>query len=181
MENGITEELAKLHKLTGADFSQQIERIARRGEFHLVEGENSIYSVGGEQGDDYINLLKTARKAVDLGYSVYILPNPRSVRTADFIFEKKGVFRMYDLKTVYGKSSVSTNLIDSIGQCNRVLLDMQTEYSTRLLTSDIKKYFEANKSAIEVLIFKGRKRVSVNRRLTLNPSFYSVFKKMYEK
>lgn len=58
---------------------------------------------------------------------------------------------------------------------------MQTEYSTRLLTSDIKKYFEVNKSAIEVLIFKGRKRLSVNRRLTVNPAFYSVLKKMYEK
>ena len=52
---------------------------------------------------------------------------------------------------------------------------------TRLLTSDIKTYFEVNKHATEVLIFKGRKRLSVNRRLTLNPAFYSVLKKMYEK
>ena len=179
--NDITQELALLHTLTGADYSRQVEKIAHRGEFQLIEGETEIYSVGGEQSDDYQNHLFAARKAVEFGYRVYLLPNPRSIRTADSIFEKRGTYRLYDLKTVFGKSSVGQNLQDSIGQCNRILLNMQTEYSTRLLTSDIKKYFEVNKSAIEVLIFKGRKRLSVNRRLTVNPAFYSVLKKMYEK
>ena len=179
--NDITQELALLHTLNGGDFSRQVEKIAHRGEFHLIEGETEIFSVGGELSDDYQNLLVAARKAVEFGYRVYILPNPRSIRTADFIFEKRGTYRLYDLKSVFGKSSVGQNLQDSIGQCNRILLNMQTEYSTRLLTSDIKKYFEVNKSAIEVLIFKGRKRLSVNRRLTVNPAFYSVLKKMYEK
>lgn len=179
--NDITQELALLHTLSGADFSRQVEKIAHRGEFHPIEGETDIYYAGGEQSDDYQNLLVAARKAVEFGYRVYMLPNPRNIRTADFIFEKKGTYRLYDLKTVYGKSSIGTNLLDSVGQCNRILLNMQTEYSTRLLTSDIKKYFEVNKSAIEVLIFKGRKRLSINRRLTVNPAFYSVLKKVYEK
>ena len=91
------------------------------------------------------------------------------------------MYRVYDLKTVFGKSSVGQSLIDSIGQTNRVLLNIQQDYSTRKLTSDIKKYFEVHKQAIEVLIFKGGRRLSVNRRLTLNPAFYSVLKKMYEK
>ena len=73
------------------------------------------------------------------------------------------------------------SLIDSIGQTNRVLLNIQQDYSTRKLTSDIKTYFEVHKQALEVLIFKGQRRLSINRRLTLNPTFYSVLKKMYEK
>ena len=75
---------------------------------------------------------------------VYMLPNPRSIRTADFIFEKKGTFRVYDLKTVFGKSSVGQNLQDSIGQCNRILLNITTEYNTRLLAFAIERYFELN-------------------------------------
>ena len=43
-------------------------------------------------------------------------------RTPDFIFEKKGVYRAYDLKTVFGKASVYSSLQDSIGQCNRIFL-----------------------------------------------------------
>ena len=181
MTNGITSELSKLHELTGAEFSRQVERIAKRKEFHPLETDKDIFSVGGQQGDDYDNLLQAARRAVDFGYRVYLLPNPTEIRTPDFILEKKGVYRVYDLKTIYGKSSIGQSLIDSIGQTNRVLLNIQQDYNTRKLTSDIKKYFEAHKQAIEVLIFKGGRRLSVNRRLTDNPAFYSVLKKMYEK
>lgn len=178
MTNDIASELAKLHELTGAEFSRQVERIALMKVFHPLDNEKGIYTPGILQNDDYQNQLVAARKAVEFGYKVYILPTPKGSRTPDFILEKKKTFRAYDLKTVYGKSSISTNLLDSIGQCNRILLNMQVEYNTRLLTSDIKTYFEVNKHATEVLIFKGRKRVSVNRRLTLNSAFYSVLKKM---
>ena len=83
-----------------------------------------------------------------------------SCRTADFIFEKKGILGLYDLKTVHGKGSVGTQLLDSIGQTNRVLLNMITDYNARLLSSEIKTYFEANKQAVEVLIFKGLRRLA---------------------
>ena len=181
MTNDIASKLAKLHELTGAEFSRQVERIAQMKVFHPLEDEVSIYTPGILKNDDFQNQLVAARKAVEFGYTVYILPTPRGSRTPDFIFEKKNIYRAYDLKTIFGRSSVGQDLIDSIGQCNRILLNMQVEYSTRLLTSDIKTYFEVNKHATEVLIFKGRKRLSVNRRLTLNPAFYSVLKKMYEK
>ena len=176
-----TTELKKLHELSGAEFSRQVERIAQRKEFHPLETDKDIFTVGGKQSDDYDNLLLAARRAVEFGYQVYLLPNPVEIRTPDFILVKKGVYRVYDLKTVFGKSSIGQSLIDSIGQTNRVLLIIQQEYSTRKLTSDIKTYFEVHKQALEVLIFKGHRRLSINRRLTLNPAFYSVLKKMYEK
>ena len=94
--NDIAAEMAKLHILKGADYSRQVERIARMGDFHLIEGESNIYSVGGERGDDYRNLLNAARKAVAHGFKVFILPNPSEINTADFIFERKDVYRMYE-------------------------------------------------------------------------------------
>jgi len=66
------------------------------------------------------------------------MPNPKSIRTADFIFERKGIFKMYDLKTIQGKGSVFSRLVESIGQVNHVLLNMATDYDSRLLASDIK-------------------------------------------
>ena len=144
-------------------------------------GETDIFSAISENDDDFDNLINAARKAVEHGYRVYILPNPRSCRTADFIFEKKGILGLYDLKTVYGKGSVGTQLLDSIGQTNRVLLNITTDYNTRLLASDIKKYFESNPDAVEVLIFKGHKSFSVERTLTLSIQYHKIFRKRYEK
>ena len=178
---GMADELQELHFLKGAQFIKQLKLIIYYGEFHLVEGEKDIFSAISETSDDFDNLINAARKAVEHGYRVYILPNPRSFRTADFIFEKKGILGLYDLKTVYGKGSVGTQLLDSIGQTNRVLLNMLTDYNARLLASDIKTYFESNRAAIEVLIFKGNKIITVKRGLACNPSFNRIFRKQYEK
>ena len=176
-----TEELDKLHQLTGAEFSRQVERIALRKEFHPLETDDNIFSVGGENSDDYPNLLIAARKAVEFGYRVYMLPNPNKTRTPDFIFEKKGIYRAYDLKTVFGKSSVKDSLLASIGQCNRVLLNIQLDYNTRSLAFDIKNYFEVNDKAVEVLVFKGRRHFSIRRFTVTRSDYMPLFRKLYER
>ena len=178
---GMAEELQELHYLKGAQFIYQLKQIIYYGDFCPLEGETNIFSAISEQSDDFDNLINAARKAVEHGYRVYILPNPRSCRTAVFIFEKKGILGLYDLKTVYGKGSVGTQLLDSIGQTNRVLLNMLTDYNARLLASDIKTYFETNSDALEVLIFKGKKVIPVNRVQVQSPDFNRVFRKRYEK
>lgn len=178
---GMADELQELHYLKGAKFINQLKLIIYYGEFHPVENETNIFSAISEQSDDFDNLINAARKAVNHGYRVFILPNPRSCRTADFIFEKKGILGLYDLKTVHGKGSVGTRLFDSIGQTNRVLLNIRTDYNARLLASDIKTYFETNQDALEVLVFKGKKVLPVNRIQVQSPDFNRVFRKRYEK
>ena len=70
MISDITDELAKLHKLSGAEYSRQVERIALSGVFHPLESDKDIYTVGGTKSDDYQNLLTAARKAVEFGFIV---------------------------------------------------------------------------------------------------------------
>lgn len=173
--------MEELHYLKGASFIKQLKQIIYYGEFHPVEGETGIFSTGGEKSADYDNLLNAARKAVGHGYRVFILPNPKSTRTPDFIFEQKRNLKVYDLKTITGKSSVGNRLLESIGQSNRVLLNITVDYNARLLASDIKGYFEANRNAIEVLIFKGKKVLSISRYDVNNPMFNRIFRTKYEK
>lgn len=177
----ISEELADLLDAKGANFVRLLKQIASHGEFRPVENEKCIFCTGGERSEDFPNLLDAARKAVGLGYKVYILPNPKGIRTADFIFERKGVIGLYDLKTIQGKASVSNRLNESIGQTNRVLLNIKTDYNGRLLASDIKSFFEKSRDAIEVLVFKGNKTISIKRGLVQNPAFNRLFRKLYEK
>lgn len=175
------EELNKLHFLTGADFIAQLKMIVARGEFHLLQGETAIYSVGGEQSEDYRNLLNAAKKAVELGYRVFILPNPQGIRTADFIFEQRGIFKMFDLKTIQGRASAANRLLESVGQTKHVLLNIRCSYEARVLAADIKQYFESYGEAQEVLVLKGRKTISVKRQWSESPDFFATFRRQYEK
>ena len=157
--------LEDLPLLRGASFISQLKEITVHPSFNLVKNENNIFNTGGESSEDYDNLLKTARKAEEHGYRVFILPNPKGIRTADYIFERKGVFKMFDLKTISGKNSVGNRLKESIGQTNCVLLNIVCDYNVRSLTLEIKRYFESNADAFEVLIFTGRKEISIKRNI----------------
>jgi hypothetical protein len=179
--NDIALELARLHVLRGIDFTRQLKLITQRKEFQLVKDETDIFSAIGEIDEDYYALLNAARRAVEHGFRVYILPNPKGIRTADFIFQRKGVYRMYDLKTVQGKSSILNRLIESIGQTNHVLLNMATDYNARLLALQIQKYFEWNPNAAQILIFKKNKMLSVTRQTLDDKNFIAQFTKLYNK
>ena len=176
---GMAVELQELHYLKGARFIYQLKQIIYYGDFHPVEGETNIFSAISEQSDDFDNLINAARKAVEHGYRVYILPNPKGIRTADFIFERKGVYKMFDLKTITGKNSVGNRLMESIGQTNHVLLNMKINYEPRLLAKEIQAYFEINKEAKEVLIVKGNKLLSVSRRFVEGNFYIKMFMKRF--
>ena len=178
---GFATELLELHSLKGAQFINQLKLIVSEGEFHPVKGENNIFSAISEQSDDFDNLMNAARKAAEHGYCVYILPNPQGIRTADFIFERKGIYKMYDLKTVRGQSSVFNRLLESIGQTNNVLLNMTADYNVRQLAKDIRRYFQMNGEALEVLIFKGNRSLQVKRVSAESKDFIGKFIKAYHK
>lgn len=173
-------ELSRLRVLRGVDFVRQLKKVVRLGIFKPIENEKDIYAAAGNHRDDFPLLLEAARKAVARGNKVFILPNPKGTRSADFIFENKGVYKMYDLKTISGKSSIRNRLIESIDQTNRVLINVCSTYNARLMAIQIKDYFNANPHALEVLIYKGKKSVSVSRRFVENPFYMILFRQKYE-
>jgi hypothetical protein len=173
-------ELALLRTLRGVEFVRQLKKVVQSGIFKPVENEKDIFAAPGNHRDDFPLLLKAAHKAVDDGNKVYILPNPKGGRTADFIFESKGVYKMYDLKTITGRSSVENRLIESIDQTNRVLINVCATYNARVMAIQIKNYFNANPYALEVLIYKGKKTISVTRRFVENPMYLILFRQKYE-
>lgn len=179
-KSDITAELILLKSLEGAAFGSKLKEIAARKEFHAIPNNPFIYTVGG-QDDDYQSLLMAARKAVEHGYRVFILPNPHGIKTPDYILERRGVYKLFDLKNISGKNIVLARLNESAHQANRALLNMPSRYSTRLLAADIKSFFESNNKALEVLIFRRKSELSIFRRFALSSRFYTEFKKLYER
>ena len=178
---GMADELQELHYLKGVKFVNQLKLIVYNGKFQAVDNESNIFSALNEQSPDYENLLNAVRKAVEHGYRVYILPNPKGIRTADFIFVRKSIYRLYDLKTIHGKASVLNRLMESIGQTNHVLLNLSTDYPATSLARSIKKYFERNTEAAQVLIFRGNKVMSVTRKTLEDRNFIATFTKLFYK
>ena len=172
-------ELYKLRQLSGADFIAQLKVVTSRSEFRPLGNETDIFTVGGEGREDYSNLINAASKAVAQGYRVYILPTPKGIRMADFILERKGVYKLFDLKSISGKSSVGNRLMESIGQTNHVMLNMLTDYDARQLAKDVQAYFEANQEAREVMIMKGNKTLSVSRSFVEGKDYVKMFMKRY--
>ena len=89
--------------------------------------------------------------------------------------------KLYDLKTIQGKSSAGNRLLDSIGQTNRVLINIKTSYDAQRLALDIKHFFEENLNAVEVFLFKGKKTIVVYRADVKNHRYLQTFRKRYEK
>ena len=180
-EYDIALELARLHILRGADFVRQLKMLTGLYIFKPVENEKDIFAAEGSHKEDMPSLVDAARKAVAHGNKVYILPNPKGIRTADFIFENKGVYKMYDLKTIQGKASVMNRLLESVGQTTHVLLNMTTDYRAISLACSSKKYFEINPNAMEVLVFKGNKSILLKRTSVDSRDFFKTFVKRYNK
>ncbi len=140
--------------------------------------QNRIYSALNESSNDFDNLLSTAKKIIDndKNTEVYILPNPMGVKSMDIIIKKRNFLGGYDVKTISGKSSVYNRLSESITQSYRVILNLTINYNLRNLYKEIKKYFYANKEAIEVIIYKGKKEIKIDRNLMTEMEFRKLFR-----
>ena len=180
-EYDIALELARLHILSGADFIRQLKMLTSLYIFKPVENEKDIFAAEGSHREDFPMLLDAARKAVVHGNKVYILPNPKGIRTADFIFERKGVYKMFDLKTIVGRNSVGNRLKESIGLTNSVLLNLKCSYGVRNITDEIKHHFEMSTNAVEVLIYFGNKEISIKRNIARSKGFLKMMMNSFRK
>ena len=106
----------RLTNSSRAAFVTLLKEITKHPAYSALKSDPNIYTTGDESGEDYDNLLNAARKAVEHGYRVFILPNPKGFRTADFVFERKGVYKMFDLKTITGKSSLVIDCLSLWGK-----------------------------------------------------------------
>lgn len=176
MEDGLDILISRLRDQEGKPFWQRLADITRRREFHLLE--DGIYSAIGQEDPDLERLLDAARKAVAFGYTVYLLPNPQGIKSADFIFERKGIYRLYELKTITGKNSVGNRLVDSSGQSDRVILHFTVRYNPRRLAEEINKYYKTNASVNEIIIFYRRKRLYI-RRESVNSALWRVLMSLF--
>ena len=159
MEDGLDILIAELKGLKGKAFWQRLVAITKCREFKMRE--KGVYSVFSSNNPDFNQLMNAARKAQSFGFDVFILPNPKGIKSADLILRYKNSYKLYELKTIHGQNSIGNRLTDAIDQSMRVLLNLEIRYNPRLLAFEIANFFRNNKEAKEVLVFYRRTRLSI--------------------
>ena len=180
-EATLNDKLRALLSEKGRELTRLLREIVASRRFKEVEGHEGVRSAISDKDPDYQPLVACADKAVAHGYNVAMLPNPKGMRTPDFILHNGKFIAAYDVKTISGQSSVGNRLSESIGQTNRVILNMATTYNARSLARDIRSYFEASKDAVDVVIFKGGSMIRVDRSTAMSKNFVPQFIRQYGK
>ena len=139
-KNDIAQMLALLHELEGAAFSRQVESIALHAVFSPYKSDANILIAGGEQKNDFDNLLNAARKAVSHGFRVFILPNPKGIRSADLILERKGLYKMYDFKAYFEENPSANEVMLFKG--NKLILVNQGLVRNNMFNRIFRKMYE---------------------------------------
>jgi len=175
----------QLHQLTNAKGNEEgkiAKEIVETNDFVPLDNKKhaNIYKLFGND-KDYLNIYKkkdkndiekedanlfaAAKKLTQIFNKVFIMPNPKSTKSCDFIMQDKaGFYHGYELKTISGQDSVSDRLQSSVGQANRVILNLCTKCETQILADNIKAYFQQNKDAKEVIIMQRKSSIRIIRR-----------------
>ena len=173
----VTELLKSLHEKRGADYIQALRDIASLRIFKKTDVKK-VWSAIGEDSPDYDNLLSAAGKLANHGFEVFILPNPGSTRSGDYILRRKNFIGLYDLKTITGNNSIDDRLAESIGQTHRVILNITSNYNPRKIAKSLERYFN-NKGSKEVKIIKGNKLIEIEYKMTKYKNLEAQFRKLY--
>ena len=156
-------------------YIDNLRTIIEKGQYHKVK--DRIYSAIDENSKDYNNLVSVAKKIVinNKNAEVYILPNPKGVKSMDIIVKNKNFLAGYDVKTITGKNSVGNRLEESTTQSYRVILNLSVDYNIRKLYKEIKKHFHTYDEALEVIIYKGKKEIILDKNMISEMQFRKLF------
>lgn len=161
------------------DFSE-LQRIstAENRIFTLYENQyNEILQTG-----ELPNNLQIARKFVANGYDVFLLSNPKAIKSADFIISQKGKLFYVEGKTSTGGSSLIHRFDKGARQSDRIAVNfIDVKLSTNDITTNVKQAFVNNGNLHTLYLFKGSRIIIVTRTESESSNFYKKFCKVWTK
>ncbi|MBR5434380.1 MAG: hypothetical protein IK117_08080 [Bacteroidales bacterium] len=149
--------------------------------------ENKIYTLYTKQYDEILktgeipNNLQIAQKFVANGYDVFILPNPAHSKSADFIVQIKDCLYYIEAKTVNGKNSLDNRLNKGAYQSDFIAVDIIGTNNARYIANTIKNAFIHNGNIKCIFLFKGRRMVTILRKVATSQNFCKDFLRDWNK
>lgn len=124
--------------------------------------------------------IQMAKKMANNGYDVYLLSNPRSGKSADFIFSKGGKVYYTEGKLSTGKNSLGHNLAKGSSQSERILVDLTGTNDSNYITARLEEAFKNNSDLKEVMLLKGGRMIPIKELTVQRKDFKQYFKRVWE-
>lgn len=183
LEKKLSEVYNKLQKRE--NINKDLREIAQMKEFkrnrYYSSKDYSIYISGRGTFDESLKKgemkanLELAQKLVKNKYDVYMVPNIKGLKTADYILKKGNSYNYYEGKRIDGVSSMSNRLDESSKQARRVILDVVDGVKSRYIANEIKRFYEQYPETEDVILFKGSKLIRVSKNRISNKNYMRWF------
>lgn len=125
--------------------------------------------------------LTIAKELTHNGYDVYLLSNPNSIKSADFILIKNDKLYYAEGKTMNGVNSLDTMLSKGSSQSDRIVIDIIGTNDVRYISREVKFAFQQNKDLKEILLLKGNRVININKQDATSKGYENRFKKIWNK
>ena len=185
---GIHALYGKLKNLTNLNLSNRkraeiLKDIVSNEGFKKLETGISKFATIEKTDIEFRNNIFGARALVKNGYNVFMLPNPKDFKSADFVLQKGNRFFYSEMKTIHGGSpeTVVKQLNKAKAQSDRIILNVVGNISPRNLADGIQTFYENNPQVREIKVLKGGKEINVNARDASRRSFINDFTRRWSR
>lgn len=178
-------------RMANAERVEILRQIIKTNKFEKLKyhsnNKGSIYGINMSDFDKALTQkempknLNIAKKLTHNGYDVYLLSNPNSIKSADFILIKNDKLYYAEGKTMNGVNSLDTMLSKGASQSDRIVIDIIGTNDVRYISREVKFAFQQNKDLREVLLLKGSRVISFNRKASTSKNFEKAFKNEWNK
>jgi hypothetical protein len=158
----------------------------KRLNYHST-AKNSIFGVNMGDFDKLLKKnempknLTIAKKLLANKMDVYLMPNPNSGKSADYVVARNGKIFCLEGKTLNGASSLDHLLSKGSKQSERIVVDILGTNDTNYIANEVKDAFMQSSLLNEVFLLKGTRLIKVDRRIVSSKNFRSDFRKLWEK
>jgi hypothetical protein len=179
-------ELAK-KQISNREKTAILRDIVSNPEFNRIEkntsSQTAIYkfSTVSEESTEYKDNLNGARALAKNGYDAYMLPNPRTAASADFIIVKKEKIYYAEMKTIYGKNSIDNRLSSGAAQSDRIILNIVGNVTPRNAGDAIRDFYLKNPQTKEIKVLLGGKMINIDYGQLKDPKFLKKFMSKWAK
>ena len=124
---------------------------------------------------EYNDNLNAAKSLNNIGYDVYMIPKLSGSKSPDFILAKDNKVYLYELKTIYGVSSLENRLKAGSLQADRMVLNMVGNIDSRYVADTIKDFYFRHKYIKEIKVLLGGKPIDVRYGQVQDKKFVDLF------